>query len=354
MRTNSRPRAAGDRLADRGLAGAGRPDQGQDRAVGAAVLLDLFALLAQLAHGDELGDPFLHVLEPGVVGVEHLTRVDGSSSLLGALAPRHRDQPVEVAADHRALGRLLALALESAQLLVGLLVDRLRHAGLVDLASRTRRSDRSRPRPAPCGSTPSVCAGSTRAAVSGRPTRRRRGSCERTCSSASRSRWSSTAISSRSVTSIVSSRRSLPSLGMSGARPEVSASAPGSSIERRKARCDRRRRAARGSPRPRRGTHAPARGCARRRDGRRGSPGPRRAGCRRRSVGLGGTGDAAVQADHGRDRDAAARAAVLDHLGDDADAAELAITARDQEDALVLADVDRQGRGDGREDDRVV
>ena len=46
--------------------------------------------------------------------------------------------------------------------------------------------------------------------------------------------------------------------------------------------------------------------------------------------------------------------AVLDHLGDDADAAELAVTAGDEEDALVLADVDRQGRGDGREDDRVV
>ena len=69
---------------------------------------------------------------------------------------------------------------------------------------------------------------------------------------------------------------------------------------------------------------------------------------------LGGAGDPAVQADHGGDRDAAARTAVLDHLGDDADAAVLAVMARDEEDALVLADVDRQGRGDGREDDRVV
>ena len=45
---------------------------------------------------------------------------------------------------------------------------------------------------------------------------------------------------------------------------------------------------------------------------------------------------------------AAARAAALDHLGDDADAAELAVAAGQQEDALLLADVDRQGRGDGR------
>ena len=92
------------------------------------------ALLAQLAHGDELGDPPLHVLEAGVVGVEHLAGVSRVEPLLGALAPRHRDQPVEVAADHRALGRLLALALEPPQLLLGLLGDRLRHLRLGDLA----------------------------------------------------------------------------------------------------------------------------------------------------------------------------------------------------------------------------
>ena len=40
---------------------------------------------------------------------------------------------------------------------------------------------------------------------------------------------------------------------------------------------------------------------------------------------LGGAGEAAVQADHGRDRGAAARDAVLDHLGDDADAPVLAV-----------------------------
>ena len=61
-----------------------------------------------------------------------------------------------------------------------------------------------------------------------------------------------------------------------------------------------------------------------------------------------------MQADHGRDRVAAARETVLDHLGDDADAAELAVVAGDQEDALLIADVDRQGRGNGREDDCVI
>ena len=57
----------------------------------------------------------------------------------------------------------------------------------------------------------------------------------RTCSSARRSRCSSTAISRRAVTLIVSSRRSFWSTVRSGLRPEVSARAPGSSTERRKA-----------------------------------------------------------------------------------------------------------------------
>ena len=64
---------AGDRLADRGLAGAGRADQRQDRA-GALVGLDA-ALLAQLRDGEVLDDAVLDVVEAGVVGVEHLARV---------------------------------------------------------------------------------------------------------------------------------------------------------------------------------------------------------------------------------------------------------------------------------------
>src|SRR5206468_9593842 len=64
-----RPR---DRLADRRLAGAGRADERED---GARLAVGLDApLLAQLADGDVLDDAVLHVLEPGVVGVEHLTR----------------------------------------------------------------------------------------------------------------------------------------------------------------------------------------------------------------------------------------------------------------------------------------
>ncbi len=71
--------------------------------------------------------------------------------------------------------------------------------------------------------------------------------------------------------------------------------------------------------------------------------------------GLGAAGDqSAVEADDGGDGTPAARQPGLDHLGDDADAAVLLVAARDQEDALLLTDVDRQGRGDGREDDCLV
>src|SRR4029077_19987868 len=69
---------------------------------------------------------------------------------------------------------------------------------------------------------------------------------------------------------------------------------------------------------------------------------------------LGDAGEAAVEADDGGARLAAARVAALDHLGDDADATELAVTAGDQEDAILIADVDRQGRGHGREDDCLI
>ena len=122
---------AGDRLADRGLAGAGRADQGQDRA--RLVVGGDAALLAQLLDRDVLDDAVLDVVEAGVVGVEHLARVDGVEVLLGALAPRHGDEPVEVGADHLALAAALAHALEAPELALGLLAHGVGHAGLLDL-----------------------------------------------------------------------------------------------------------------------------------------------------------------------------------------------------------------------------
>ena len=58
---------------------------------------------------------------------------DRIEPLLRALRPRHGEQPVEVGADHRRLGALLAHALEAAQLALGLLAHGVGHAGVGDL-----------------------------------------------------------------------------------------------------------------------------------------------------------------------------------------------------------------------------
>src|SRR5437667_4865713 len=120
-----------DRLADRGLARSGRSDQRQDRA-GALVLGDA-ALLPELAHRQVLDDPFLDVVETSVVAVEDLARVYRVESLLRALPPRHREQPVQVGADHRGLAALVAHALQPAGLALGLLANLVREVRLGDL-----------------------------------------------------------------------------------------------------------------------------------------------------------------------------------------------------------------------------
>ncbi len=124
---------ASDRLADRRLAGAGRPDERENRA-GALVVLDA-ALLAELRDRDVLDDAVLHVVEARVIRVEHLPGVLRVETLLGALAPRDREQPVEVVADDGRLGRLVAHALESRELTLGLLEDVFGHLRLGDLGA---------------------------------------------------------------------------------------------------------------------------------------------------------------------------------------------------------------------------
>ena len=68
-----------------------------------------------------------------MVGVEHLARVLRIEPLLGSLRPRHRQQPVEIGADHRRLGVRVAQPLEARQLALGLLAHRVGHAGVGDL-----------------------------------------------------------------------------------------------------------------------------------------------------------------------------------------------------------------------------
>jgi hypothetical protein len=72
------------------------------------------------------------------------------------------------------------------------------------------------------------------------------------------------------------------------------------------------------------------------------------------AIGLGRPGQASMQADHGGRVGPAGQLATLDHLCNHADPAELAVLAREQENAVLITGIDRQGRGDRGEDNRFV
>ena len=161
---------AGDRLADRRLAGSGRTDQREDRA-GALVVLDA-ALLAQLRDRDVLDDAVLHVLEARR-GRRRAPRACTSDRA----APRSACSTESRAASRGscgsrsppATGRPCARAARAPA----------RPARARSRASRPRRSScgtprrpSPRPRRAPCGSSRAGAGGCTRAAASRRRTRR--------------------------------------------------------------------------------------------------------------------------------------------------------------------------------------
>jgi len=75
------------------------------------------ALAPQHAHGEELEDAVLHVVEAFVVGVEDAPRVRHVRALLRVLAPGQLDDGVEPVAHPRLLGVLLTHALEPVELL---------------------------------------------------------------------------------------------------------------------------------------------------------------------------------------------------------------------------------------------
>ena len=86
---------ARDRLAERGLADAGRADEAQDRAL---------ALGLQLAHREIFEDALLDLGQAVMVLVEDAARFGDVDALVGELRPGQLDQPIEVGADHAVLG----------------------------------------------------------------------------------------------------------------------------------------------------------------------------------------------------------------------------------------------------------
>ena len=120
---------ARDRLAQRRLADAGRPDEAEDGS--AALVLDL-ALAPEAAHRQVLEDAVLDLFQTGVVGLEHCARGGHVVLILGLLAPWQGQQPVEVGADGGGLGMARAGAVEALELALGLLASLVRERSLGD------------------------------------------------------------------------------------------------------------------------------------------------------------------------------------------------------------------------------
>ena len=124
------PQGARHRLAERGLADAGRSDQGDDRARSPTTDHLEATGIAPLAHGEKLDDPVLDVLQPGVVLVQHAAGLHHVELVDGALVPGHVEHPIQVIPDPAGLGVLLAGALEPVELTLNFLADGFRHAGI--------------------------------------------------------------------------------------------------------------------------------------------------------------------------------------------------------------------------------
>ena len=120
---------ARDRLAERGLAHAGRPDEAEQRAL---------HLVLQLAHREVLDDALLDLLQAVVVLVEDPLRLREVEVVLALLAPGQPDHPVQPVAQGRRLRGVGVHALQLLELALDLLQDRLRHPGLVGLLLERR------------------------------------------------------------------------------------------------------------------------------------------------------------------------------------------------------------------------
>ncbi|HLH29034.1 MAG TPA: hypothetical protein VKW77_08960, partial [Acidimicrobiales bacterium] len=102
----------GDGLAERGLAHAGRADEGEDGPCAPALDAPEAALATELAHGQVLEDPVLHVSEPVVVLVEDPGRFGHVQTVLRLDAPGQLGDRVQPGAGPSVLRALLARPLE--------------------------------------------------------------------------------------------------------------------------------------------------------------------------------------------------------------------------------------------------
>ena len=112
-------RRLGDRLAERGLADAGRPDEAEDRPG---------QLVGALLHGQIFDDPLLDLFQAEVIGVEKRLRRRQVLLDFRLLLPRNRQQPIEVVTHHRRFRghrRHLAELLELGERLVARLLGQL-------------------------------------------------------------------------------------------------------------------------------------------------------------------------------------------------------------------------------------
>jgi len=113
----------GDRHAEGGFTDAGRPDEQQD---------GTFWILNQTADREEFEDTFLNFVEAVVVAIKDFFGEFQFANFLGALLPRHGEQPIEVVAADGGFGGHWRHVFQALQFGHGLFQTVLGHAGGFD------------------------------------------------------------------------------------------------------------------------------------------------------------------------------------------------------------------------------
>ncbi len=120
----------GDRAAKARLADARRAGEAEDLGRGGDA-----GFLRQAAHGEELDNAFLDLVEAVMVLVEALFRRGEVDPVLRDLGPREGEHGLDIGADDRGFGGDVRHALETLDLAKELLLRVVRHAALVDLGA---------------------------------------------------------------------------------------------------------------------------------------------------------------------------------------------------------------------------